>query len=204
MVRAEIAACVATASSVARLAEAVTATSSGVPAGVSAASQAARSAVAAFERDMFDKKIFDPYLRFSSTEDEEAYRRREEERHKAIEEALKKDTPQGNLEANRLAIDQLEDAGAHGADKSPDYAQSYRQLKASEANLSAAVANEPTKATAQGSKPAADPLDTIAPSTVDPAIVASLKAAGVVVADQTQQGHGVTQPASPGPAHQLG
>src|SRR6202008_4634328 len=80
---------------------------------------AARESVANFARDYYENRIFDRYLKFASVEDEEEYRRREQERKQAIDKALAEHTPQGDLRANQLSLEQLKDAGAHGADRSP-------------------------------------------------------------------------------------
>lgn len=168
-----------------------------------AASQAARQQVSGFVRDFYEKKIFDPYLRFASPEDEEAYRKREVERLRQIKEAQAKETPEGDLRAARLSIEQLHDAGAHGADKSPDYQSRMANLTGAADTLSSAmpkadaarVENDPTHA-ADGGKPSiatADPLDAIGPSKAVPSdIVAALRAAGVVAKPGLDAGHGVT------------
>lgn len=80
-----------------------------------------RASVAEMSRDIYERRIFDPYLRFASEDDEAAYRRREEESRRAIERALAENTPEGDLRAARIMRDQLRDAAAHGADASPEF-----------------------------------------------------------------------------------
>jgi hypothetical protein len=85
------------------------------------ANEAARSSVKDFMHDYYDQKKFDRYLQFASTEDEQEYRKRETERRREIEKAQAEHTPEGTLRANQLSIDQLKAAGAHGANRSPEY-----------------------------------------------------------------------------------
>ena len=148
-----------------------------------AASDAARRQVAQFEQDFYEKKIFDPYLRFASPDDEEAYRKREAERHAEIKAANDKGTPQGSLEASRLALDQLNDAGAHGADRSPDYQPKLDAMRSARAQLAAATEKQ-SPATAA---PPADPLDAASGNVALPAdLVAGFRATGTSVADPGQ------------------
>lgn len=111
-------------------------------------------------RDLFERRIFDPYLRFGSAEEEAAYRKREAEREAAITKALDEGTPEGTLRANRLAIDQMKDAGAHGAAQSPEYAPMLDKLKRSGAGLEQALERAPqplaptAEATAKGASDA--------------------------------------------------
>lgn len=84
--------------------------------------QAARQTIETIGHDIFDRKVLDPYLQFSSKEDEEAYRKRERERKAEIDRALALHTPEGDQKAAELTHAQLVDAGAHGADRSPDFA----------------------------------------------------------------------------------
>lgn len=196
MIRADISACVAAATSTAQLAHAAVsiADQHAATADLAAASEAARAQVASFNRDFYERKIFDPYLKFESPEDEEAYRKREADIERQIKQAQALHTPTGDLLATRLAIAQLKDAGAHGADKSPDYQRTMEGLTGSESKLSAAVAaNAPSpKKSQQGSTPT-DPLDAIKPS-IAPSLdeIAGLKSAGVLIADQEGTGHGVS------------
>ncbi|WP_191554151.1 hypothetical protein [Brevundimonas aurantiaca] len=143
-----------------------------------------------FLRDFYERRIFDKYLNFTSTEDERAYREREEARQKEIEKARAEGTPEGELRAIELQQAQLKDAGAHGATDSPDYQRWTNRLEAAKSNLKAAMA--PTVTHERSPQPETDPLDSIAPSaTVDPEVLAALRASGVTLADPSQQGHGV-------------
>jgi Mg-chelatase subunit ChlI len=56
----------------------------------------ARQAIADVGRDVFERRVLDPYLRFTSAEDEEAYRKREEQNREAYERELAKGTPEGD------------------------------------------------------------------------------------------------------------
>jgi hypothetical protein len=154
------------------------------------ASAASRTTTAGFMHDYYDRRIFDPYLYFASANDEEEYRRREDERRRAIEKAEAEHTPEGDLHANQLAIEQLKDAGAHGADRSPEYQKRLDALNKSNDDLKAAQ----TAARAKGNEtPTADPLDAAKPAAnVSPDLIASLRASGVHVPDQDGGGHGVT------------
>ena len=80
------------------------------------------------EADMYDRKIFDPYLRFSSPQDEAEYRQREAENKKYIDAQLAKRTPEGDLNASGGAIDGMLDAHAHGAGNSPDFQSKWNSL----------------------------------------------------------------------------
>ena len=71
--------------------------------------------------DVFDRRIFDPYLRFRSHNDEEEYRKREADNKKYIEQQLAKHTPEGDLNAGGGALGQMLDAHAHGAGDSPEF-----------------------------------------------------------------------------------
>ena len=97
-----------------------TAANSAANANMSSA-QRARANIEAVGRDLFEKRVLDPYLQFASAEDEEAYRKRERERKEAYDAALAQNTPEGTHLATRIADAQLRDAGAHGADKSPAF-----------------------------------------------------------------------------------
>lgn len=185
-IRAEVAAFVAAAQVIANQAVASAATTQTAEAALHLASEAARREVTSFVQDFYEKKIFDPFLRFASPEDEDAYRKREADRERAIKEALALGTPEGNLRAANLSMAQLRDAGAHGADKSPEYARIWSSLDAPTSDLKAQLAVRPE--TEASIVPAAEAVKGVDP--VDP--IAVLRAAGVAVADQTQEGHGVT------------
>jgi hypothetical protein len=168
------------------------------------ASAAAHQTVSDFERDFYERRAFDPYLRFASAEDEEAYRRREADRKAAIDRAMAERTPEGNLRANRLALDQLEDAGAHGADRSPEYLRTHDRLMATRDALTRAITSAPSAAISS-SQPTtattADPLQSIAAKAPDAkGVAAALLAAGISPPASDNVGHGVqdrvAQPAS--------
>ncbi len=86
-----------------------------------AASTASRLAVSDFTKAYYEERIFEPYLKFASAEEEAVFRRTEAQRLLAMEKARAEGTPQGDLRANRLAIEQLKDAGAHGASSSSEF-----------------------------------------------------------------------------------
>lgn len=97
-----------------------------------AARDASRQQVRSHLRDMHR---FDPYLQFASAEDEEAYRRREAERRAYIEQQHARGTPQGDLNAAGAAVNQMVDAQAHGADRSPEFRQRFDELVDTTAQL---------------------------------------------------------------------
>lgn len=134
--------------------------------------------------DLFERRIFDPYLRFSSQVDEEEYRRRESEHERAVRAAQAENTPQGNLRALDLTIEQMKDAGAHGANASPDYAPRMKALKESRQHLEQALVAKTATASDQETSASLElqsvDADTVAskPGDFDRA-VANLRAAGV-------------------------
>ncbi|HEV7233753.1 MAG TPA: hypothetical protein VGN36_05865, partial [Sphingorhabdus sp.] len=95
----------------------------------------ARQAIAHIGRDIFSHRLLNPYLRFASPEDEEAYRKREEQNRKAYELELAKGTPEGNRRAAEILNRQLIDAQAHGADASPDFADLLTRAQIAQAAL---------------------------------------------------------------------
>ncbi|WP_150131398.1 hypothetical protein [Caulobacter mirabilis] len=199
--RGEIVACVTAATNVAQQVRASALTSDRSASALDVARTEARAAVNEFADAYYRDRIFDPYLRFSSAEEEEAYRKREAERQQQIERAKAEGTPEGDLRAVRLSRDQLRDAGAHGATASPDYARWDERFGRAETALEAQIGRgSRERGNTAPSAQNIDPLDDIAPnSNIDPALLASLRSAGVTVADQSQSGHGVTQSAKPGP-----
>jgi hypothetical protein len=156
------------------------------------ASEAARSTTKQFMHDFYDRHIFDHYLKFASTEDEDEYRRREEERKHAIEKALAEHTPEGNLRANKLAIEQLKDAGAHGADRSPDYQPTLKGLEDNASELDAQIMTAKGVSSEKQQHSQSASQDDALNAAVTPDVIARLRAARVVIADQTGEGHGVT------------
>jgi len=172
-------------------------------AALQAASANTHQTVSDFARDFYERRIFDPYLRFASAEDEEAYHRREAERREAIDKALAEGTPEGNLRASKLSLAQLEDAGAHGADRSPDYNRWHDDLRASSTRLSAAMEGTRPRRAASVARAVSDEK----PETpLSPELLASLRGAGVTIPDQNGTGHGVAakpvnRPDQPLPPH---
>ncbi len=192
---ARVAACVATATTLAQQAQAASSgTAARVATELASASEAARAKVTSFVTDFYERKIFDPYLEFSSEADKEAYREREAARRKAIEEAHALRTPQGDLRALDLSIAQLEDAGAHGADRSADYEPMREKLRASQERLAAAISVQPALAgerLPEGSRDIA--VEVEAKNGIPASVIASLREMGVAHADVAPEGHGVTQ-----------
>ena len=189
---AEISGIIASAVSAARTIQTAAASNGGATT-LAAASQAAREAVSDFQDAYFKQRKFDPYLTFASEEDERTYRKREEERQRQIEQARAQGTLEGDKRAADLALDQLRDAGAQGADRSPDFAPLYDKLTSASGALAAQLEASKVKQ-AQGAQITDDPLDAqaAAPVTVPMDLLAKFKSAGVVVADQSATGHGVS------------
>jgi len=190
-IRAEVAAFVAAAQVVANQAVASAATTQTAEATLHLASEAARREVTSFVEDFYEKKIFDPFLRFGSAEDEAAYREREEKRKREIKEAMAEGTTEGTLKASRLARDQMLDAGAHGADASPGYAAMLARRVATVDSLEAATAGAASPPTNEVD---AALNDTPAPSTSasDPVAVAVRLLASGVAVGEGDGGHGLT------------
>lgn len=150
-----------------------------------AAQHDARKAVDDFTRDFYERKIFEKDLRFTSDEDERAYREREEQRRREIEKARAEGTPEGDLRALTLSREQLEDAGAHGADSNPAYHRLHASLSAKETALKHALAGQQTIHAAQD-----DPLAASAPVALPSDLLATVRGTGMKVSEG--QGHGVT------------
>ncbi|MFT4251424.1 MAG: hypothetical protein QM608_02955 [Caulobacter sp.] len=145
-----------------------------------------------FTHDFYDRKIFDKDLRFTSDEDERAYREREEARRREIEKAQALGTPEGELRALQLAKEQLLNAGAHGADKNPDFQKQLDQITAAQNGLEAILGPKTAQKAAATVSP--DPLDAVVP-TLDSGVQASLaefRAAGIVATEVATATHGVT------------
>lgn len=151
------------------------------------ATQEANLAVAGFMDDYYGRKAFEPYLQFASAEDEEEFRKREAQRKAEMEKALAEKTPEGALRANNLAIDQLEDAGAHGADRSPDYQPMLSNLQQTRKNLAGEIG---TVAAASAPIPP-DPLADLPDAEVPKDVLAALRSAGIAVQEAASGGHGV-------------
>jgi hypothetical protein len=167
---------------------------------IAVAGAKARAAVQEDMRDIYDRKVLDPYLRFASTADEEAYRRHEEETRRAIEKALAERTPEGDLRAAKLLRDQLLDAKEHGADASPDFANLVARNEQGIAGLESAMANaQPARSQPATAPTSAVPADTTPPASDDKlaSVMAQLRSVGVaggISADQS--GHGLSASAN--------
>lgn len=139
------------------------------------ASEAARATTKNFMHDFYDEHEFDRYLKFASLEDEQEYHRREDERKQAIQKALDEQTPEGSLKALDLSIEQMKDAGAHGADRSPDYKPTLDNLEAHKQELERRIAQQQATPAEERSQKS--------PTTSDAA--SALRAAGVSLASET-------------------
>jgi len=164
---------------------------------LAAASAKARQTAQDFLTDFYEKRIFDKDLEFKSEEDRKAYEEREKERQREIQAALAEKTKEGTLRALRLEREQLADAENHGAAKNPEFKGWKEKLDAQVDALEAAQ-SQSAKAEETVAKPIAPEEKSSAPTfPVDPNIMAALKGAGVSLADQSQQGHGVSKDQSP-------
>lgn len=187
--KAEVLAANFAAQALAQQSRTVAATAQNTEVALHTAQHDARKAMDDFTRDFYERRIFEKDLRFASEEDERAYREREEQRRREIEKARAEGTPEGDLRAANLAIAQLEDAGAHGADQNPAYRTNLSGLKDARKQLAAAIADH-AKATPLPVQKTEQPVAEIG---LDPELVASLRATGVTVTDQQGNGHGVNQ-----------
>jgi hypothetical protein len=106
---------------------------------LSDARREAQQTIAALDDDLYKRKIFDRYLEFKSDEDKRAYREREEENRRALAAARAKGTAEGDLEALAIERRQMLDAGAHGADRSPEWQKRMEQMDEVRGNLRAAM-----------------------------------------------------------------
>ena len=185
--RAEVTAIVAATQSTAQQARSAAVSGEAAEVALHAAQAEARRVTGDFLHDYYERKIFDPYLRFASPEDERAYRDREEARLRAIEEARALGTPQGELQALRLAQEQLRDAGRYGAADSPDYQPMLDRIDGAIKPLEQAIAVEP-----RARQEAEAAFTSTEAALVSPELIATLRATGAVVADPHQTGHGVS------------
>ena len=126
--RREVAAAIGASQGVLQQVRAATAGAAGESAQLAAAGAATRREVQSLHADLFERRIFDGNLRFTSNEDEEAYRQREAENRKTMERQLAANTPEGNLNAAGTAMGQMLDAHAHGAGASPDFLPRWNRL----------------------------------------------------------------------------
>jgi len=139
-----------------------------------------------FMRDFYERRIFDKYLSFTSTEDERAYRAREEARRIEIEKARAEGTPEGELRALDLQRAQLLDTGAHGGKDSPRFQAMLDENQAARDALANAMETSSPKQTRSD--------DLLAPTEaalVSPDLIEALRATGMTLAD-AGQGHGVS------------
>lgn len=95
---------------------------------LAATSAATRDETRSLAHDVFARRIFAPFLRFESAEDEEAFRKREADAHKYIEAQLARGTPEGNLNAGGGMLGHMLDAHAHGAGDSPEFMPRWNAL----------------------------------------------------------------------------
>jgi len=158
---------------------------------------AAHQAIADVSRDFYDRKLLDPYLKFSSAEDEEEYRKREKRNHDEMERELAKGTPEGTARAAEIMRTQLLDAKAHGADASPDFAPMLQRVEDAKAGLT-----QPTPGKASTQPDTAPSGNAAGQSAQDAALadaLATLKAAGVTTADIGSRSvpHGLPDSARP-------
>lgn len=142
-------------------------------------------------RDYYDRKLFDPYLKFSSVEDEAAYRERERESKEAYDREMAKGTTEGQRRAAEILHRQLEDAGAHGATESPDYAPTLERVRQAQTALESSRSNEPATSSSAAKSDSATP----APDDDFSDVLAALKEAGVTTDSPPSQGsgHGLTE-----------
>lgn len=135
--RSDVSAAIATPQALAQEARTATAEATTADAlGLTGAGNASRAEVAAVMQSMHR---FDPYLHFSSPDEEEAYRQREAERRAFIEAEQAKHTPAGDLNAAGGTIGQMVDAKTHGAGDSPEFQQRWNNLVATTEKLRDAV-----------------------------------------------------------------
>lgn len=194
-IRAEVAAAVGAASALAQQATA-SASGAGAPDAATRA-RAARKTIETVGHDLFDRHVLDDHLQFASAEDEAAYRKREEERRKAYEAELEKHTAKGDHSALAIEQAQLDDAKAHGAGDSAEFAQLQAQVRQAKSGLQEpAPAAGTSTATPNG---ATSPAPAASGGSLDD-VLAALNAAGVTsttdVASNTGPGSAVArQPA---------
>jgi hypothetical protein len=109
---------------------------------LAASSATTRRELLTMHSDLFERRIFDKYLTFTSEEDEQAYRRREAEGRRYIEQQLATNTPEGNLNAAGGTIDRMLDAHTHGAGDSPEFMPRWNRLVETTRNQRAALRQE--------------------------------------------------------------
>jgi hypothetical protein len=191
-VRSEVAATASSATNLANQAIATATSAAAAQANLTPAERA-RANIEALSHDLFERKVLDPYLEFNSPEDEAAYRKREAERDEARKRALALGTPEGDRRATEIVRDQLLDAGAHGAYRSPDFAAMMLRANAATADL------QPSPRTTEQSSNASEVqsakgAERLVPDDGLGDILATLKAAGVTTSamQASDAGHGVS------------
>jgi len=95
---------------------------------VIAAAVATRSEVQSLSHDIYDRRVFDPYLHFSSPEDEAEFRKRQAEAQSYIDTQIARHTSEGDLNAGGGAIGAMLDLNVHGAGASPDFLSRWNAL----------------------------------------------------------------------------
>jgi hypothetical protein len=120
-------------------ASAQAATSAAHARNLATASVAARQEVRNLSHDLFEQRIFEPYLHFSSPDDEAEFRKHQAEDKKYINEQLARGTPEGDLNASGGLIGSMLDANVHGAGDSPDFMPRWNALVDKTQHLRAAV-----------------------------------------------------------------
>ncbi len=98
------------------------------PMSLATTSAVLRQELSSLHGDLFERRIFDPFLHFASREDEEAYRRREEETRRYIAQQMAAKTPEGALNAAGATMGQMLDAHSHGAGASPEFLPRWTRL----------------------------------------------------------------------------
>ena len=158
---------------------------------------ATRQTIRNVAEDLFEKKKLDPYLQFQSAEDEAAYRKREAERQTYIKAELAKGTPESTLNATNATLAQINDAGAHGADRSPEFAGMLAATEDAKRNLHSAISNEAARAVQQTESPKArDDLSDV---------LSAFRDAGVTTTDAANldPAHGLAQAKPATPAREI-
>jgi hypothetical protein len=95
---------------------------------VATASAATRHDVENLSGELFDQHLFDRYLHFSSSQDEEAFHKRTAATKQYVTAQLARNTAEGNLNAGGGMVDYMLDAHAHGAGASPDFLPRWNRL----------------------------------------------------------------------------
>lgn len=127
--RAEVRNTVAASASLAGQASAVlSASTSAAQANLAATSATLRQELASAHAALFERRVFDPFLTFASAADETAYREREEQTRRYIEQQRAAGTPEGELNAAGATMGQMLDAHAHGGGKSAEFLPQWTRL----------------------------------------------------------------------------